>query len=179
MLCEKCVRSDLCSIKFMLSKEERKTMIACQNFMQKNDAVPSKGNDVPRYIKLPQPEYLPPSAEELEAFATKLYQSPIEIIMQEMHTQFDGEIFKATQTFGVNVDKDELIKALQYDRDQYDKGFADGSRLKTDAIRAEVEQVFKELELMFERYAVEPHYTVLDMKSDVEALKRKYTEGQK
>lgn len=45
--------------------------------------------------------------------------------------------------------------------------------------RAEVEQVFKELELMFEQYAFEPRYTVLDMKSDVEALKKKYTEGQK
>lgn len=96
-------------------------------------------NDVPRYIKLPQSEYLTPTVEELEAFATKLYQSPIEIIMQEMQTQFDGEVFKATQAYGINVDKDELIKALQYDRDQYNKGFADGSRIDTTAIRAEVE----------------------------------------
>jgi hypothetical protein len=29
---------------------------------------------------------------------------------------------------GVNVNKDELIKALQYDREQYAKGYNDGIR---------------------------------------------------
>lgn len=38
----------------------------------------------------------------------------------------------AVQRVGVNVDKDELIKALQYDRGQYDKGYADGYK---EAIR--------------------------------------------
>ena len=35
------------------------------------------------------------------------------------------QIFKAVQNVGVNVDRDELIKALRYDRDQYKKGYAD------------------------------------------------------
>ena len=34
--------------------------------------------------------------------------------------------FKIEQTLGCEVDKDELIKAMQYDRDQYDKGYQDG-----------------------------------------------------
>jgi uncharacterized protein YkuJ len=145
------------------------------------DVAPRKENDVPRYIKLPQPEYLPPTAEELEAFATKLYQSPIEIIMQEMQTQLDGEVFKATQAYGINVDKDELIKALQYDRDQYDKGFADGSRIDTTAIRAEVaREIFEEIEKYMMDSVDVTHTAYKTIGSSTFAiLKKKYTEGQK
>lgn len=53
------------------------------------------------------------------------YQSPIEMIQGEMRMYMDGEILKAVQNVGVNVDKDELLKALAYDRDQYNKGFHD------------------------------------------------------
>ena len=40
MLCEKCVHSDVCVIKCMHRKEERKEMIACKNFMRKADVAP-------------------------------------------------------------------------------------------------------------------------------------------
>ena len=53
------------------------------------------------------------------------YQSPIDIIISKMNMQMDGEIFKAVQNVGVNVDRDELLKALQYDRGQYQKGYTD------------------------------------------------------
>lgn len=53
------------------------------------------------------------------------YQSPIEMIQGEMRMYMDGEILKAVQDVGVNVDKDELLKALAYDRDQYNKGYHD------------------------------------------------------
>ena len=53
------------------------------------------------------------------------YKSPVDLIISEMNLRIDGEIFKAVQNVGVNVDRDELIKALQYDRDQYQKGYAD------------------------------------------------------
>ena len=55
-----------------------------------------------------------------------MYQSPIEIITKQMRTQFEDNVFKAIQDYGIAVDKDELIKALKYDRDQYEKGYADG-----------------------------------------------------
>lgn len=57
-----------------------------------------------------------------------MYNSPIEMIIGNMRMQQDGEIFRAVQEIGVNVDKDELLKALKYDRDQYDKGYNDGIR---------------------------------------------------
>ena len=53
------------------------------------------------------------------------YQSPIEVFQTQMQSQIEGEIYKAVMKIGVNVDKDELLKALRYDRDQYQKGYTD------------------------------------------------------
>ena len=60
-----------------------------------------------------------------------MYKSPVEIIYGQMQTQIDGDILRAIQSYGINVDKEELIRALQYDREQYNKGYADG---KADAL---------------------------------------------
>lgn len=53
------------------------------------------------------------------------YKSPIELIMSDMQIRMEGKICNAVQNVGVNVDKEELLKALQYDRDQYQKGYDD------------------------------------------------------
>ena len=63
-----------------------------------------------------------------------MYKSPIEVIYGQVKTQMEGDIFKAVQNYGINVDKDELIKALAYDRNQYDKGYTDGHRDAFDTI---------------------------------------------
>lgn len=64
-----------------------------------------------------------------------MYQSPISIYESAMQTiieQRENAIFaKVQDAFDVQVDKAELIRALQYDRNQYDKGYADG---KADAM---------------------------------------------
>ena len=58
-----------------------------------------------------------------------MYKSPIEIIMKEvrqkMDEDFENAVFKAVRKIGINVDKEELLKALIYDRGQYDKGYED------------------------------------------------------
>ena len=54
-----------------------------------------------------------------------MYESPIEVIQGELETQLEGEILKAVHRVGVTVDRDELIRALRYDREQYQKGFDD------------------------------------------------------
>ena len=68
-----------------------------------------------------------------------MYNSPIEIITTEITRQINKQteeaVYQALQSIGVNVNKDELIKALQYDRDQYDKGYADGVRAVIAKIR--------------------------------------------
>jgi hypothetical protein len=60
-----------------------------------------------------------------------MYKSPVVIIYGQMQTKLDGDILRAVQSYGINVDKEELIRALQYDRGQYYKGYEDG---KNDAM---------------------------------------------
>lgn len=66
------------------------------------------------------------------------YKSPIESTMLQVKSDIEKRLedttYKAVIECGVAVDKDELIKALTYDRGQYEKGFADGYR----AAKAEI-----------------------------------------
>ena len=43
-----------------------------------------------------------------------------------MQTRLEGDILKAVMSTDIQVDREELTRALRYDRDQYDRGFADG-----------------------------------------------------
>ena len=43
-----------------------------------------------------------------------------------MQITYENECMKAVQSCGFNVNKEELTKALQYDRGQYEKGYKDG-----------------------------------------------------
>ena len=53
------------------------------------------------------------------------YKSPIEIISGKMKNQLDNDIYSVVQSYGIKVDKGELINALEYDRNQYKQGYAD------------------------------------------------------
>lgn len=55
-----------------------------------------------------------------------MWESPIKQILGEMHTEMEGECMKVVQQYGFDVDKEELTKALMYDRQQYEKGYAEG-----------------------------------------------------
>ena len=59
-----------------------------------------------------------------------MYESPIEVIYKDLQMQikeqFENQVYEAVQQCEVHVDKEELIKALQYDRRQYEKGYEDG-----------------------------------------------------
>jgi len=59
------------------------------------------------------------------------YESPIIRIQNELFAEVvkkeeDQMMCEVRQTIGYQIDKAELIKALNYDRDQYDKGYQDG-----------------------------------------------------
>ena len=56
------------------------------------------------------------------------YNSPIELIAGNLQTQIENDAVKVVQSYGFNVDKAELEKALKYDRGQYDKGYAAGRK---------------------------------------------------
>ena len=59
-----------------------------------------------------------------------MYVSPISLciqsITQDMCDQQEKDVLHAVMKCGVEVDREELIKALKYDREQYEKGYADG-----------------------------------------------------
>ena len=55
-----------------------------------------------------------------------MWKSPIELIESDIETKLEDAVFEAVQSVGIRVDKDELLKALAYDREQYEKGYADG-----------------------------------------------------
>ena len=58
-----------------------------------------------------------------------MYESPITIIdapMKHIMEEREKEIVLQVQMqMGVQVDRDELLRALQYDRGQYEQGYAD------------------------------------------------------
>lgn len=63
-----------------------------------------------------------------------MYKSPIELfrvddIVKEVNEELDTYIYESIIKCGINVNKEELIKALQYDREQYYKGYEDGRRV--------------------------------------------------
>ena len=65
------------------------------------------------------------------------YQSPIELILGDLQTKIENDATKVVQSYGFNVDKEELEKALKYDRNQYEKGYA--------AAREHSEEIIREL----------------------------------
>lgn len=54
------------------------------------------------------------------------YRSPLHVIVQESGYKLDGEIMRAVANVGIDVDKQELLAALNRERDQYKIGFRDG-----------------------------------------------------
>lgn len=76
-----------------------------------------------KYVTVPKFEYKPIPEETLLKMD---YKPPIEAIRHEMEMRFENDVMKVVQQHDIFVDKDELLKALQYDRDQYRKGFEDG-----------------------------------------------------
>lgn len=65
---------------------------------------------------------------QIEEILSSGYESPIKTVIGEAKTEIENDIYRAVCQIDIRVDKDELLRALQYDRGQYDKGFADGVR---------------------------------------------------
>lgn len=61
-----------------------------------------------------------------------MWESPINVmeiqepIIEQLNNEREEMVLKQIWKIGVDVNKEELIKALQYDRNQYEKGYKDG-----------------------------------------------------
>ena len=70
--------------------------------------------------------------ESIERFCKPVlnYKSPIEIFYHNTLTKLaesvDGLVVEGCISAGVDVNKEELVKALAYDREQYEKGYING-----------------------------------------------------
>lgn len=59
-----------------------------------------------------------------------MYESPVKLIVSDITLQVDEKLEEACYTavmeYFPNVDREELIRALRYDRQQYEQGYQDG-----------------------------------------------------
>lgn len=65
--------------------------------------------------------------KEIERFFDN-YESPVKIIGEQINSNIENGILKAVHSFGVDVDIEELKKALIYDRNQYMQGYEFGRK---------------------------------------------------
>lgn len=77
------------------------------------------------------------------------YESPIKLtntimdnIVKRVREEGDKKIYECIANYGIDVNKEELEKALRYDRQQYEKGYVNG--------RADAEMQLLELDNMDE-----------------------------
>ena len=54
-----------------------------------------------------------------------MYKSPIELLFHGIEAQLEKGIVQAVAKHDIIVDREELIRALEYDRGQYEKGYQD------------------------------------------------------
>ena len=102
------------------------------------------------------------------------YKSPIELVMgqfrMEQEKRIEGEVFKAIQDYGINIDKNELIRALKYDRDQYNKGYKDG------IVEAKADIVRKMQERLKEKAYTNNYWHEVVLVSDVDQIAKEMLE---
>lgn len=54
------------------------------------------------------------------------YELPVKVYQSELQTTIENEIVKSLKSIGIDIDKEELLKALAYDRNQYKEGYEAG-----------------------------------------------------
>lgn len=75
-----------------------------------------------------------------------MYESPLNKICSDIQSQMikqdeENMMLCINQSVGYSVDKEELIKALNYDREQYEKGYKDAMSVIED-IKAEIHSAY-------------------------------------
>lgn len=105
-----------------------------------------------------------------------MYESPLNIIYGEIQTKIieerENQAIQALQNYGISVDKEELIKALMYDRQQYEKGYADAkaeipNTSDTIGRQAAIDTM---CELMHHWFGGDPKDEIREIKRELEKL---------
>ena len=103
-----------------------------------------------------------------------MYESPINIISQDIGMQIvkqlEHTVVEAIRKCDVVVDKDELIKALNYDRNQYSKGYKDGANDVLDKIKDEIDRQ--------QKWLLHAGYTAYNVDIALDAIKSVVAESE-
>lgn len=83
-----------------------------------------------------------------------MYESPITTMITEIQDnvakrfteQTENMVYQEVRNIGVYIDKEELLKALKYDRNQYEKGYADAMK----DINGEIEKAIQDSKNVFD-----------------------------
>ena len=95
-----------------------------------------------------------------------MYENPINLIVNDINNRLVEErenkiMCEIKQQMHIDIDKNELIRALQYDRNQYEQGYLDGTHyvlteenivdwmaeyIKNNSIKSLMELVMKAIE---------------------------------
>ena len=84
-----------------------------------------------------------------------MYECPITKYISDIQEQIDEQIEEQLmigikRSIGFDINKDELIKALKYDREQYSKGYKDGKIEMLEKVKQVREENQGELFIMAE-----------------------------
>ena len=85
-----------------------------------------------------------------------MYESPLTKIYGTIQNQIvkqdeENTMYVVNRAVGYDVDKEELIKALNYDRDQYKKGYADAMAVIED-VKAEITAKYDSIPFRYNYY---------------------------
>lgn len=72
------------------------------------------------------------------------YESPITSLTQistELNEGIDKQIYTAIQHVGIDINKEELIKAINYDRNQYETGYKNGYKKAKEDLKTALADV--------------------------------------
>lgn len=94
---------------------------------------------------LPHVGYTPIEDRKQTFVEEAKYESPITVAAEQMKVAFEGSVMEAIQSFGINVDLDELTKALAYDRGQYEQGWLDGLTWMRNRMRKAAQEIGQQL----------------------------------
>ena len=78
-----------------------------------------------------------------------MYEGPISIIertVNDLVAKQEEGVYCMIQEYGISVEKEELLKALAYDRDQYNKGYDDGVREFAERVKGYFDGIIADIE---------------------------------
>lgn len=82
------------------------------------------------------------------------WESPITIVEREIQTKLNDDIENAVMmevqtAISVDINKDELLKALNYSQDSYNKGYAEGHQIADDEYKEKLLNIYTKLLSVF------------------------------